>query len=73
MASLRGWRADAQSPYERLQFASEKLPVSHVLPLICALAVLVGAVIFAHQGGDRGSFVELGAVVPPHGSATLPA
>ena len=52
--------------------------MTNVLSLLCALAMLAGAVAFARSGGDRVSFVELGAVAPaaavsPHGSATLPA
>ena len=50
--------------------------MTNFLSLLCALAMLAGAVAFAHAGGDKVSFVELGAApaaVSPHGSATLPA
>ena len=51
--------------------------MTNLLSLLCALAMLAGAVAFTHAGGDRVSFVELGAApaaaVPPHGSAILTA
>ena len=47
--------------------------MTNFLSLLCALAMLAGAVVFAHQAGDRVSFVEMGAAVPPHASATFPA
>ena len=63
-----------QPPYERLQLVRvPRLIVNHVLSLLCALAMLAGAVAFARHDGDRVSFVELGAAVRPHASATLPA
>ena len=48
--------------------------MTHFLPFLCAMAVLAGAVVFAGQGGDKVSFVELGAAAaPPHAVARLPA
>lgn len=48
--------------------------MNHVLSLLCALAMLAGAVAFARHGGDRVSFVELGAAsVQPQAEASLPA
>ena len=46
--------------------------MNHFLPIVCALAVLAGAVVFAGQGGDKVSFVELGAPAP-HAGAVQPA
>ena len=46
--------------------------MSRYLSLLCALAVLAGAVAMTRHGGDSVSFVELGAA-PPHGDAPLPA
>ena len=47
--------------------------MSQVLSFLCALAVLVGALAFSRQGGDRVSFVQLGATAPSAASAALPA
>ena len=47
--------------------------MTNFLSLLCALAMLAGAVVFARQGGDRVSFVELGVAAPPHARATFPA
>lgn len=43
--------------------------MTNLLSLLCALAMLAGAVVFAHQGGDKVSFVELGAAAPPASAA----
>ena len=50
-----------------------EISVTNFLSLLCALAMLAGAVVFSHQAGDRVSFVELGAAAPPHASAAFPA
>ena len=48
--------------------------MSQVLSFLCALAVLVGALAFSRQGGDRVSFVEMGAAAPlAAASAARPA
>jgi hypothetical protein len=47
--------------------------VTNLLSLLCALAILAGAVVFAHAGSNRVNFVELGAAGAPQGSATVPA
>ena len=47
--------------------------MTHFLPFLCALAVLAGAVAFSGQGGDRVSFVELGAAASPHAGSVRPA